>query len=373
MQTESQSFKCRIPWVMAAARAALGPVLVLAERAGWNGLTLAAMVVTALLSDIFDGVLARCWKCDTAAVRLFDSMADIVFYIGCAAALWMRRPQLMHRFAVPVAIITVLEFMKLAFDIAKFGKPSSYHSYLAKTWGLVLATTVVLSFATANTLASRIAWWMAFSLGLLCNLEGFTISLVMPEWRHDLKSLSRAIGVRRRILLDRQRAAKRSLRAAATAAAAILLAITSVPSRASSIPSVTFIGGSTQGITAGTRGVLDTGSDQLTFKWNGSALGIPYTQIQNFSYRENAVNLGALPIIAIALLRPLPRRHIVSITYIDPSGQKQVAIFEVPKQARNILPVVLQERTGVCADQYQLPCRTGVSPTKPLIHGSIAR
>ena len=92
MEIESWTTKERIPWLMAGARALLGPVMILGERARWNGVTLAALVVAALLSDIFDGVLARRWKCDTAGVRLFDSMADIVFYAGCAVALWMRHP-----------------------------------------------------------------------------------------------------------------------------------------------------------------------------------------------------------------------------------------------------------------------------------------
>jgi len=84
--------KQQIPWLMATGRALLGPVLVIGEKCGWNGFTLAALIVTALLSDIFDGVLARRWGCDTAAVRLFDSMADTFFYAFVVAALWIGRP-----------------------------------------------------------------------------------------------------------------------------------------------------------------------------------------------------------------------------------------------------------------------------------------
>lgn len=371
MQTESQSLKHRIPWLMASGRAALGPAMVLAERAGWSGLTLAAMVVTALLSDIFDGILARRWKCDTAGVRLFDSMADNVFYLGCGAALWMRQPHLMRSFAALVGVVLGIEMLKTAFDFVKFGKPTSYHSYLAKTWGLVLATTVVMSFATHAVPAVRIAWWVALALGVLCCLEGLTISLVMPEWRHDLKTMRRALELRKEILSNRSIA--RSARLIGTVVATMLVLIATV-AHASSIPSVTFIGGSAPGLTTDTTGSLDTGTDQLTFQWSGGSLAIPYTQIQNFSYREKkAVNLGVLPMIVVALIRPQIYRHIVSISYLDSSGQKQIAIFEVPKQARDTLPVVLQERTGVCSDQYQLPCRTGVVPTKPLVRSAIVR
>ena len=51
-----QMRKQHIPWLMATGRALLGPVLVIGEKCGWNGFTLAALIVTALLSDIFDGI-----------------------------------------------------------------------------------------------------------------------------------------------------------------------------------------------------------------------------------------------------------------------------------------------------------------------------
>src|SRR5580658_3740506 len=132
MHSESQSFKQRIPWLMAATRVVLGPAMIMAQRSGWNGLTLAAMVIAALLSDIFDGVLARRWRCDTAGIRLFDSMADNIFYLGCGTSLWMRQPVLIRSLAVPIGIVLGIEVLKFVFDFAKFGKPSSYHSYLAK-------------------------------------------------------------------------------------------------------------------------------------------------------------------------------------------------------------------------------------------------
>src|ERR1700733_11343095 len=131
--------KQSIPWVMAAGRAALGPILIAGTACSWNGVTLAAMVVTALLSDIFDGVLARRWGCDTAGVRLFDSMADTVFYVCVAVALWVSQPQLWRSYGWLLAALLGMEAVRFGFDFAKFGKPASYHSYFGKVWGLVMA------------------------------------------------------------------------------------------------------------------------------------------------------------------------------------------------------------------------------------------
>jgi CDP-diacylglycerol--glycerol-3-phosphate 3-phosphatidyltransferase len=186
---ELRSVKERIPWLMAAARAVLGPVVILGERARWNGLTLATLVIAALLSDIFDGVLARRWKCDTAAVRLFDSMADIVFYACCAVALWMRHPGLVRSLAMPILAVAGLEASCLAVAFVKFGKLPSYHSYVAKIWGLVLASALVAAFVTKHPVGWLVA---ALALGVLSNLEGLAMSLIMPVWRQDVKTLAEA-------------------------------------------------------------------------------------------------------------------------------------------------------------------------------------
>lgn len=188
--------KQHIPWLMATGRALLGPVLVIGEKCGWNGFALAALIVTALLSDIFDGILARRWHCDTAAVRLFDSMADTFFYACVAAALWLGKPAVWASYHTPVLLLLALETGRIGFDLVKFGKPASYHSYLAKTWGLVLASAIVTVFAAGHAEALLTA---AIALGVACNVEGIAMSLMLPEWRRDVKTLAAAWRIRQEL------------------------------------------------------------------------------------------------------------------------------------------------------------------------------
>jgi CDP-diacylglycerol--glycerol-3-phosphate 3-phosphatidyltransferase len=179
--------KQTIPWMMAAARAGLGPVLVVGQRCSWNGLAMAGIVLAALLSDIFDGVLARRWQCDTAGVRLFDSMADTVFYLGTAVALWIGQPEIWRSQGELLGVLLGLEAVRFAFDFAKFGKPASYHSWLAKSWGLVLAVAVIGCFALGRP---SVLVPVALGLGIVCNLEGLAMSIVLPVWRKDVKTLA---------------------------------------------------------------------------------------------------------------------------------------------------------------------------------------
>jgi CDP-diacylglycerol--glycerol-3-phosphate 3-phosphatidyltransferase len=192
--------KQQVPWAMAAGRAVLGPALIAGERCGWNSLMLAWLVVAALASDIFDGVLARRWQCDTPGVRLFDSMADTVFYLCAAIALWIGQPHLLRANAGLLAALLALEAARFAVDFAKFGKPASYHSYLAKTWGLVMATAVVAAFAAPEWRGAGASLAVALALGIVCDVQGLAMSLMLPVWRKDVKGLRAAWLLRREMV-----------------------------------------------------------------------------------------------------------------------------------------------------------------------------
>jgi CDP-diacylglycerol--glycerol-3-phosphate 3-phosphatidyltransferase len=204
-----QNKKEQIPWAMAAGRALLGPVILAGEACGWSGMALAGTVVTALLSDIFDGVLARRWRCDTPAVRLFDSMADTVFYACVAVALGIGQPQIWRDNAPLLGVLLALEALNFGIAFAKFGKPASYHSYLAKAWGLVLATAVVAAFARGH--GSPLIP-ITLVLGTACNLQGLAMSCILPVWRRDVKTLRAAWRIRKELRGAIAYTAKRPLR-----------------------------------------------------------------------------------------------------------------------------------------------------------------
>jgi CDP-diacylglycerol--glycerol-3-phosphate 3-phosphatidyltransferase len=178
---------------MVWGRALLGPLMVLAAWKGVSGLILAVAVLVGLLDDIADGMLARRWGCETPALRLADSSADTVFYLGTAIAMWLRTPELLRDDWKLLVLLFGLECLRYVLDFEKFGKGASYHSYLAKLWGLVLASAIMCSFATGGP-----QWLVtaAIALGVVVNLEGLTISLVLPQWQNDVKTVWAARKIR---------------------------------------------------------------------------------------------------------------------------------------------------------------------------------
>ena len=188
-----------VVWSMVLLRVVLCPVMVWAAKFGWSGRLLAAIVVIALVDDIYDGILARRWGCDSAMVRMWDSLADTVFYLGVAAALWIRDPDALRDNWILIAILFALEGARYVFDLKKFGRAASYHSYLAKAWGLILAAAMVGVFAFEG-----FRWMvpLAVAWGILVNLEGLTMSMVLPWWKNDVKTLGRAWEIRKSMLSE---------------------------------------------------------------------------------------------------------------------------------------------------------------------------
>jgi phosphatidylglycerophosphate synthase len=359
--------KQSIPWAMAAGRAVLGPVLIAGAACSWNAVTLAAIVVTALVSDIFDGVLARRWGCDTAGVRLFDSMADTVFYLCVAVALWIGQPGVWRHNAALLVPLLALETLRFGCDFVKFGKPASYHSYLAKSWGLTMAVGVVAVFVVQH--ASPILSF-ALVLGIACNLEGLAMSMMLPVWRKDVKTLRAAWQLRRQFLTQSHSTTGISFARKTIATASVLMLAMLLSAKAFAVESgqAAYTGGSAQ-VATGTPGAFDTTSpDALIFKYKTpdgrpGQLEINYKDIHSFSYRNDvAHHLGVLPLIAVSLVKARDRKHIFSITYADSAGATQVVIFEVAASDQRPFLEILRARDPQICSKPSLACGGSYSP-----------
>ena len=98
-----------------------------------------------------------------------------------------------------ISVLFGLEGARYIFDLKKFGRAASYHSYMAKAWGLILAAAMVGVFAFGGF---RVMVPIAAAWGILVNLEGLTMSIMLPRWKNDVKTLPRAFALRKNMLND---------------------------------------------------------------------------------------------------------------------------------------------------------------------------
>ena len=196
-----------IPWSLVVFRLLLGPAIVLTALWGpARELWLAVMIIAGAFSDVFDGVLARRWGTATPGLRISDSVVDIVFYLAIlTAGIDSHWPVIRVRLWL-VALVLALEVLRISFDFVKFHRMTSYHSYASKFWGFLLIVAAVAMLST-----NRGSWLLTAALawGVLCELEAAAFSIILPEWTHDVKTVARALAIRREML--ERRAAQMSL------------------------------------------------------------------------------------------------------------------------------------------------------------------
>jgi phosphatidylglycerophosphate synthase len=184
----------RVPAILVALRAVLGPAIVAACLGGASRYWLLGMLAAAFLSDIFDGVLARRLGVATERLRLADSVVDIFFYLCVAVACLVAYPGVWRQHHVGILLVAGLEAGRCGFDLAKYGRIASYHMGSAKLWGLLLflaSGEVFLRGAPGALFTAMIA------VGVYNEIEGLLASLVLPAWHHDVPTLWHAWALRR--------------------------------------------------------------------------------------------------------------------------------------------------------------------------------
>jgi len=182
-----------VPRLLIYARLACAPLVLFAAFSGWPGSSLIGIAAAALISDYFDGVIARRLHIDTAALRHFDSQADTVFYFAAGIALFVRFPEAWHDFRYGIATLVFVEVDRMIFEWRKFGRPAAYHMWSAKLWGVaMLAGFIEVALGGGGPFMQA-----AIVLGITTNIEGLFASVVLKEPHHDVPTAWHAFRISR--------------------------------------------------------------------------------------------------------------------------------------------------------------------------------
>lgn len=187
--------KClqRIPGSLTALRAALAPTLLVIAYRGGSHLAFGLCLSTAFLSDIFDGILARRLGVATARLRRLDSAADTLFYLSALGCVWHFHRHALLSHVGALLTLVALEALRYCFDWLKFRREASYHMWSAKLWGIALFVAFFLLLALDS---GNAATGVAIYLGILSDLEGLAISVVLDRWQADVPTLVHALALR---------------------------------------------------------------------------------------------------------------------------------------------------------------------------------
>jgi CDP-diacylglycerol--glycerol-3-phosphate 3-phosphatidyltransferase len=139
--------KRHLPFALTTLRLLLGPIALACALAGVTRFVYLPILIIATLSDIFDGILARRFGVATPALRRYDSITDIIYYLFILTVAWLLCKPIITANLWLIALMLLLEAGCILICFVRFGKFPATHSYLAKFYGLCLLAAFIVLLA----------------------------------------------------------------------------------------------------------------------------------------------------------------------------------------------------------------------------------
>ena len=192
----SQKCMRNIPLILMTFRFFLGPLVIFISLNYTSPALLFVLVVLGILSDIFDGIIARRMGVATKTLRRLDSQIDLIFWLCIIFASYIAQPAVIHSIKNELLILILLELICYLISFLKFGRETCTHAISAKFYGIFLCISMIsiLSFGSAG-----FPFKLAFIAGLIANFDVILIILFLPYWTHDIPSAYHAYLIRQNI------------------------------------------------------------------------------------------------------------------------------------------------------------------------------
>ena len=152
------------------------------------------LIALGLISDIFDGIIARKLNVSTPKLRRLDSTIDQVFWLAVVATAYIIDPVFFKDNILAIAIIIGLEAICYILCFLKFRKEVATHALSSKAWTLVLFATLIQIIAVNH---SVVLFNICLYLGIITRLEIISIFLIIKNWTNDVPTVYHAVLIRR--------------------------------------------------------------------------------------------------------------------------------------------------------------------------------
>ena len=174
-----------LPNALSIARILAAPALVVCAASG-NETAFTWILVPALLSDIADGLVARVFRLQSPLGAMLDSTADLLLLFAAFYGVWVFYPGIVADHVVAGSLLFGAWLVQMAAALWRYGRLSSFHTYLSKVAGYLLGILIGVWFVFGFQ-----PWLMYLAVGVsvLGNLEELVLLALLPTWRPDVRGV----------------------------------------------------------------------------------------------------------------------------------------------------------------------------------------
>ena len=175
----------QLPNLLSMLRLLAVPVLA-ALAIGGQESAYAWLLVAALLTDVADGWVARAFSLESRIGARLDSLADSALMLVAVYGVWVFHRDVMTGNPIACSLALGLWSLENLLALARYGRLSSFHTYLSKLSANVLGVFVGILF-----LVGFEPWLFHAAVGatILASMEELALLAVLPDWRADVRGL----------------------------------------------------------------------------------------------------------------------------------------------------------------------------------------
>ncbi len=140
-------------------------------------------------TDLIDGFLARKFKVTSIAGTRLDSIGDDLTILVAMTGLFVMKPEFIKQEKIAFIILLALFLVQTIYAFIRYGKMTSFHTWLAKAAAIFQGVFLLLVFFTGEP--NMILFYTAVLVTMLELIEEIILVYLLPVWETDVKGIYR--------------------------------------------------------------------------------------------------------------------------------------------------------------------------------------
>jgi cardiolipin synthase len=145
------------------------------------------LLALSFFTDLIDGYLARKYKVVSILGSRLDSIGDDLTVLAAVIGLFVFKSEFVHEEREILMILFSLFVSQTVFALIRYGKISSFHTYLAKSAAILQGTFFILIFLLPEPL--YFLFYTAVIVTGIELIEEIILVALLPKWEANVKGL----------------------------------------------------------------------------------------------------------------------------------------------------------------------------------------
>jgi cardiolipin synthase len=145
------------------------------------------LLAISFFTDFIDGYLARKYKVSSIFGTRLDSIGDDLTIVVAMIGFFVMNPDFIKQQIILFILIFLLFIVQTIFAVSRYGKITSFHTYLAKIAAILQGVFLLLFFFTGKP--NIFLFYAAAIITMLELIEETILVYLLPQWKTNVKGL----------------------------------------------------------------------------------------------------------------------------------------------------------------------------------------